>query len=69
VTQGNYKGAVSVMGRAIEYLEPYRPAREGIDVGALSGALQAAVAECRRAMAEDRPAEVTMIKLRLGREA
>ena len=26
-TQGNYKGAVSVLSRAVEYLEPYRPAR------------------------------------------
>jgi uncharacterized protein len=68
-TQGNYKGAVSVMGRAVEYLEPYRPAREGIDVEALSEALKAAIAECERAQAEDRPAVVRMIKLRLGREA
>ena len=31
-TQGNYKGAVSVLSRAVEYLEPYRPAKDGIDV-------------------------------------
>ena len=33
---GNYKGAV-MLSRAVEYLEPYRPAREGIDVERLVG--------------------------------
>ena len=54
------------MSRAVEYLEPYRPAREGIDVEALSRALRAAVAECELALAEHREARVDMIKLRLG---
>ncbi len=66
-TQGNYKGAVSVMGRAVDYLEPYRPAKDGIDVEALSAALRAAVAACRAALVDGRPPAIEMVKLRLGR--
>jgi predicted metal-dependent hydrolase len=66
VTQGNYKGAVSVLGRAVQYLEPYRPEREGIDVEALWRALRAAATESGRALAEHREARVEMVKLRLG---
>ncbi len=65
-TQGNYKGAVSVMSRAIEYLRPYRPARDGIDVDALSAALERAVAACRQAMATGTAPEIDMIQLHLG---
>jgi predicted metal-dependent hydrolase len=49
-TQGNYKGAVSVLSRAVEYLEPYRPAKDGIDVERLSAALSAAVDACAAAL-------------------
>jgi predicted metal-dependent hydrolase len=65
-TQGNYKGAVSVMTRAIEYLEPYRPAKDGIDVEGLSAALRRAVAACRAAMDGGPPPRLEMIRLDLG---
>ena len=50
-TQGNMTGAVSVMSRAIGYLAPWRPAKEGFDVRALSASLEQAVAACREAAA------------------
>ena len=67
VTQGNCKGAVSVLGRAVEYLEPYRPAKDGIDVEALQAALRAAIDGCRAALAGGAPATVPAIRLDLGR--
>src|SRR6266508_4671483 len=65
-TQGNHKGAVSVMGRAVEYLEPYRPAKDGIDVDALIASLRAAVDACRAALAGGPDPESHMVKLGLG---
>jgi predicted metal-dependent hydrolase len=65
-TQGNYKGAVSVMSRAVAYLEPYRPAKDGIDVDALSASLQAAVEACRAALAGGPAPRITMVRLDLG---
>jgi predicted metal-dependent hydrolase len=65
-TQGNYKGAVSVMSRAIEYLEPYRPAKDGIDVDRLSAALSEAVDACAAAMDGGPAPRLDMIKLDLG---
>jgi len=65
-TQGNHKGAVSVMGRAVEYLEPYRPAKDGIDVDALIASLRAAVDACRAALAGGPDPEIHMVKLGLG---
>jgi len=64
-TQGNYKGAVSVIGRAVDYLAPYRPAREGIDVSALADALQRAVAECERAIRTGESPHLPEIRLGL----
>jgi predicted metal-dependent hydrolase len=64
-TQGNYKGAVSVIGRAVDYLAPYRPAREGFDVDALADALQVAVDECGRAMRTGEPPRLPEIRLGL----
>src|SRR6266542_1127595 len=49
LSQGNYKGAVSVLGRAIDYLQPYLPAREGVDVDGLQRALRAARTATARA--------------------
>ena len=54
------------MGRAIDYLEPYRPAKDGIDVDALSAALRAAVAACRAALAGGPEPVIDMVKLGLG---
>jgi predicted metal-dependent hydrolase len=65
-TQGNYVGAVSVMGRAIDYLAPYHPAKDGIDVAALSAALERAVAACRRALETGQEPDLSMIRLGLG---
>jgi predicted metal-dependent hydrolase len=65
-TQGNCKGAISVLGRAVAYLEPYRPARDGIDVEALQAALRDAIAECTAAQAEDRPPALRPFRLRIG---
>src|ERR671915_130271 len=65
-TQGNYKGAVSVMSRAVEYLEPYRPARDGIDVERLSAALREAVAACQAALDGGPAPRLRMIRLELG---
>jgi hypothetical protein len=65
-TQGNYKGAVSVIGRAVEYLAPYRPAREGIDVSALADALQDAIEACEAAMTTGEPPTLPTIRLGLG---
>ena len=65
-TQGNCKGAVSVAARAVGYLEPYRPAREGVDVDAFVAALRRLADECRAAMAAGRAPQVDMIRLELG---
>jgi predicted metal-dependent hydrolase len=65
-TQGNYKGAVSVLTRAADYLEPYRPAKDGIDVDALATALREAAAACRTAMDGGGAPELRMVRLDLG---
>jgi uncharacterized protein len=65
-TQGNYKGAVSVLSRAVDYLEPYRPAKDGIDVERLSAALARVVAACRAALDGGPPPRLEMIRLDLG---
>ena len=65
-TQGNYKGAASVLARAADYLEPYRPAKDGIDVNALADALREAAAACRAAMEGGGDPELRMVKLHLG---
>jgi predicted metal-dependent hydrolase len=65
-TQGNYKGAVSVLTRAADYLEPYRPAKDGIDVDALAAALREAAAACRAAMEGGGDPDLRMVKLHLG---
>jgi predicted metal-dependent hydrolase len=64
-TQGNYPGAVSVMGRAIDYLEPYEPEREGIHVHALRAALRQAVAGCQTARETGTAPDLTMTRLGL----
>jgi predicted metal-dependent hydrolase len=66
VTQGNYKGAVSVLGRAVDYLAPYRPEREGIDVAALSDALARARDASAEAMATGTVPRLPEIQLGLG---
>jgi predicted metal-dependent hydrolase len=48
-TQGNLTGALSVMGRAVEYLGPYHPARDGFDVDGMAAGLEQARAACRAA--------------------
>jgi uncharacterized protein len=65
-TQGNYKGAVSVLTRAVDFLEPYRPAKDGIDVDALASALRAAAAACRRALEDGGDPDLRMVRLNLG---
>jgi uncharacterized protein len=65
-TQANYKGAVSVLGRAVDYLAPYRPEREGIDVAMLGDALARARDACAAAMATGKPPELPEIQLGLG---
>jgi uncharacterized protein len=66
-TQGNCKGAVSVLGRAVAYLEPYRPAKDGIDVDALAASLREAIAACQAAMAAGRPPRLPTIRVGIGR--
>ena len=66
VTQGNCKGAVSVLSRAVEYLEPYRPAKDGIDVERLSAALSETVAASRAALDGGPPPRLPTLKLELG---
>jgi predicted metal-dependent hydrolase len=66
LSQGNYKGAVPVLGRAIDYLEPYRPSREEIDVDAFSGALRRARSAAAVALETGRAPEIEAFKLRLG---
>ena len=68
-TQGNPKGAVGVLSRAVAYLEPYRPAKDGVDIDALIPALERAIAASRRALATGEPAQVDRFELRLGAEA
>ena len=65
-TQGNWKGAVSVLSRAVEYLEPYRPAKDGIDVDRLSAALSEALADCAVARDGGSAPRLSMIRLELG---
>src|SRR5919107_4109213 len=65
-TQGNWKGAVSVLTRAVEYLEPYRPAKDGIDVDRLSAALAEAVRACTVARDGGPAPRLSMIRLDLG---
>jgi hypothetical protein len=66
LSQGNYKGAVSVLGRAIAYLEPYRPSREGIDVEGYGDALRRARSAAAQALETGAAPEVEAFKLRLG---
>ncbi len=67
LSQGNYKGAVSVLGRAIDYLEPYRPSREGVDVDAFSASLRRARNSSARALDSGQaPDEIEAFKLNLG---
>jgi hypothetical protein len=54
------------MSRAVEYLEPYRPARDGIDVERLSAALREAVAACQAALDGGPAPRLRMIRLELG---
>jgi hypothetical protein len=65
-TQGNWKGAVSVLSRAVEYLEPYRPAKDGIDVERLQAALREAVAACTVARDGGPAPRLRMVRLELG---
>jgi hypothetical protein len=55
-----------VLSRAIEYLAPYRPAKDGIDVERLSAALREAVAACRAAMDGGPAPRLRMVRLDLG---
>jgi predicted metal-dependent hydrolase len=66
VTQGNYKGAASVLSRAVEYLEPYRPAKDGIDVERLSAALREARDASAAALDGGPAPRIRMIRLDLG---
>jgi uncharacterized protein len=66
LSQGNYKGAVSVLGRAIGYLEPYLPSREGIDVAGFSGSLERARSGAALALSGGPAPEVEGFKLNLG---
>jgi hypothetical protein len=54
------------MSRAVEYLEPYRPAKDGIDVERLSAALAEAVEACRAAMDGGPAPRLRMVRLDLG---
>ncbi len=66
LSQDNYKGAVSVLSRAIDYLEPYRPAREGIDVEGFQRALRTARSDAARSLETgEPPATVGGFKLEL----
>jgi predicted metal-dependent hydrolase len=64
-TQGNYPGAISVMGRAVTYLAPYAPRREGVEVTLLSAALEHAIAACRAALDGGRAPELPAFRLEL----
>ncbi len=67
LSQGNYKGAVSVLSRAIEYLEPYLPSREGIDVEGFQRALREARSAAARSLETgEPPAVIGTFKLDLG---
>ncbi len=65
-TQGNYVGAVSVMSRAVDYLAPYHPSKDGIDVTALAAALERAIASCRLALETGQAPDLAMVRLGLG---
>jgi uncharacterized protein len=60
-TQGNTTGAISVLGRAVDYLAPWHPEKDGIDVTGLAAELEAVIGECRAAEAEGRPPVVPPI--------
>jgi predicted metal-dependent hydrolase len=66
LSQGNYKGAVSVLERAIAYIEPYRPARERIDLDAFSDALRRARSAAEVGLQTGQAPEVEAFKLHLG---
>jgi hypothetical protein len=55
-----------VLSRAADYLEPYRPAKDGIDVDALAAALREAAEACRSALDGGGPPQLRMVKLHLG---
>jgi hypothetical protein len=56
-----------VLGRAIDYLEPYLPSREGIDVDGFQRALrEARGASARSLETGEPPATVGAFKLDLG---
>jgi hypothetical protein len=55
-----------VLSRAADYLEPYRPAKDGIDVDALAAALREAAEACRSALDGGGPPQLSMVKLHLG---
>jgi uncharacterized protein len=66
LSQHNYKGALSVLSRAIAYLEPYRPSREGVDVEAFSDALRRARSASARALETGDAPQVEAFQLHLG---
>jgi predicted metal-dependent hydrolase len=66
LSQGNYKGALSVLGRAIDYLEPYLPEREGIDVQGYRQALRLARSESARSLETGEVPDMGTYKLNLG---
>ena len=66
-TQGNYKGAVSVLSRAVEYLEPYRPARRASTSSACRRPSPPPAA-CAAALDGGPGPRLAMIKLDLGGE-
>jgi hypothetical protein len=50
------------MSRAVDYLEPFRPAREGFDVAGLSASLDLAIAACRDAQASGRAPDLPVAR-------
>src|SRR4029453_6539104 len=64
-THGNYAGAISVMGRAVNYLAPYAPRREGVEVAMLSAALRQALAACQEARETERAPQAPAARLEL----
>lgn len=66
-SQGNFKGALSVLGRAVGYLEPYRPSREGVDVDAFSEALRRARFASAQGLETGRAPQLEAFKLHLGK--
>jgi uncharacterized protein len=66
LSQGNHKGALSVLGRAIDYLEPYLPEREGIDVEGYRQALRQARSASARSLETGEVPDMGTYKLNLG---